>query len=65
MLPGCRSPSREKSNAPLEGHTRRVPGFLPGSGNFSNYLQTSLKSGLRVKISRRFNSFGNGFLKPE
>jgi hypothetical protein len=29
------------------------------------YRQTSLKSGLRVKISRRFNSFGSGFLKPE
>jgi MFS transporter, FSR family, fosmidomycin resistance protein len=44
-----------------------VCSFLPLIGLLTAFLpdQTSLKSGLRVKISRRFNSFWSGFLKPE
>ena len=49
----------------LESLAQRLQAQNYSLGVIRNYVQTSLKSGLRVKISRRFNSFGSGFLKPE
>ena len=48
---------QDSGAARLEAAEQRLPETLDPE-SLRKYFQTSLKSGLRVKISRRFNSFG-------